>query len=179
MFISRNSEGLYMRNSFLLFVGLLLLSNTVCAGDYPKSSEERKAEEMGSILGGEGLIFRPTKIRNTSTRTDDCGTNTYLWNASMDIVEDIAPISKADKEDGVITTEWYSDKKDSNRSLKIKITITDDVISPESIKTEIKSKVLKDGRWLEDSVSGSQSMEVEDSILRRARRLYIRKSGKK
>jgi hypothetical protein len=160
--------------SFLFFI-----SNGAFASDYPKSPEERKSEEMGSILGGEGLTFRPSKIRNTSTKTDDSCPNSYLWNAAKDIVEDIAPISQSDKEDGALTTEWYSDKKDPKRSLKIKIKITDSVISPESIKTELKSKVHKDGRWLEDSVSGSQAMEIEDSILRRARQLYIRKSGKK
>lgn len=168
-----------MKKLSLIFSCLFFLSNAALAGDYPKSPEERRSEQIGSILGGEGLIFRPTKVRNTSTKTGDSCPNAYLWNAAKDIVEDIAPISKSDKDDGVLTSEWYSDKKDPKRSLKIKISITDDVISPESIKTELKSKVLKDGRWLEDDASGSQAMEIEDKILRRARQLYIRKSGKK
>jgi hypothetical protein len=42
---------------------------------------------MGSVLGGEGIVFRPTKIRNNSTRTEDSKVNNYLWNATKDIVE--------------------------------------------------------------------------------------------
>lgn len=165
---------------FYTFLSLLfLLSNTAYAGDYPKSPEERKAEEIGSILGGDGLIFRPSKIQNNSTRTKGSKANSFMWNASMDILEDMAPISISDKEEGTITTEWYSDREDPNRSYKIKVQISDNVIRPESITTELKSKVLKNGRWLEEKYSGDKATEIENNILRRARQLYIRKSGKK
>ena len=38
---------------------------------YPRTREERRREEIGSVVGGEGLVFRPGKIRNESTKTDN------------------------------------------------------------------------------------------------------------
>ncbi len=148
------------------------------AGDYPKTRDERRAEEMGSVLGGEGVVFRPTKIRNLSTKTDDSNINTYLWRATQDIVDDIAPIASSDSSSGTVVTEWYSNKKEPNRTYKLKVHVIGDIISPESIKTELKQRVLKDGRWLEDKAHTSLQAEIEDKILRRARQLYLRKSGK-
>lgn len=166
-----------MRNFACICIAMLFAAN-VFAGDYPKSRDEKRAEEIGSVLGKEGLIFRPSKIRNNSTRTEDASVNSFLWNASKDVIEDLAPISMSDSELGILSTEWYSDSKDPKRSLKVKVNITDDVISPDSLKTEIKQKVLQDGRWLEEDASNKIALDVEDKILRRARQLYLRKSSK-
>jgi hypothetical protein len=148
------------------------------AGEYPKTRDERRAEEMGSALGGEGIVFRPTKIRNLSTKTDDSNINSYLWRATMDVVDDIAPIASSDSINGLVTTEWYSNGKEPNHTYKIKIHITGDIISPESIKVELKHRILQDGRWLEEKNPTKLSAEIEDKILRRARQLYLRKSAK-
>lgn len=148
------------------------------AGEYPKTRDERRAEEIGSVLGGEGIVFRPTKIRNTSTKTDDSNINSYLWRATQDVIDDIAPIASTDTANGTIVTEWYSDKKEPNRTYKLKVHIIGDVISPESIRVELKQRILKDGRWLEDKSNSNLGAEIEDKILRRARQLYLRKSGR-
>jgi Domain of unknown function (DUF3576) len=161
-----------------IFACLTLMATSVFAGDYPKSRDEKRAEEIGSILGGEGIVFRPSKTRNNSTKTDDLPVNSFLWQASKDIIEDLAPVSMSDPENGIMSTEWYSDSKDPKRSLKVKVHITDDIISPESIKTELKQKVLKDGRWLEENAPAQLSLNIEDKILRRARQLYLRKPSK-
>ena len=167
-----------MRFISCIIACIIFVSANAFAGDYPKSRDERRAEEMGSVLGGEGMIFRPTKIRNNATKTDDSKVNSFLWNASKDVVEDLAPISMSDRDAGILTTEWYSDSKDPKRSLKVKIHIISDVISPESIKTILKQKILKDGRWLEDNAGEELALDIEDKILRRARQLYLRKSRK-
>ncbi len=157
---------------------IMTASSLSYAGNYPETRDEKRAKEMGSVLGGDGLVFRPGKIRNTSTKTDDTNVNKYLWQASHDIVEDLAPIASSDAESGTLVTEWYSNGKEPNRSFKLKVHVIGDVISPESIKTELKQRVLKDGRWLEDKASSDLQTSVEDKILRRARQLYLRKSAK-
>ncbi|MGV2432042.1 MAG UNVERIFIED_CONTAM: DUF3576 domain-containing protein [Rickettsiaceae bacterium] len=90
----------------------------------------------------------------------------------------MAPIATSDAESGVISTEWYSNSKDPKRSFKVKVQITGDVIAPESINTELKQRILKDGRWLEDSSSSKLAMDIENKILRRARQLYLRKPSR-
>jgi hypothetical protein len=162
----------------IIFSYVIFAAFASFAGEYPKTRDERRAEEMGSVLGGEGVVFRPTKIRNLSTKTDDSSINTYLWRATTDIVDDIAPIASSDGPNGLVVTEWYSNGQEPNRTYKLKVHVTGDVISPESIKVELKQRILQDGRWLEDKTPSRLGAEIEDKILRRARQLYLRKSGK-
>ena len=166
-----------MKKLSLLAAATLLLTQSAFASDYPQTRDERQAEEMGSILGGDGIVFHPGKTKNLSTKTADSKINQYLWQAMLDVV-DFAPISSTEPDLGVISTDWYSDSKDPKRSLKLKIMIVGDVISPESIKTELKQRVKKEGVWVEDNAPSHLQMDVEDKILRRARQLYIRKSSK-
>ncbi|MEY3196807.1 MAG: hypothetical protein RLZZ59_173 [Pseudomonadota bacterium] len=164
----------------LLITAYLLLSSTSLLADsaYPETRDERRAKEIGSMLGnGEGIVFRPGKIPNLSTQTKDSKINKHLWQATLDVV-DFAPIVTSDTENGILVTDWYSNTKDTNRSMKLKIEITGNVISPESIKTELKQRVRKDGTWMEDNSSSETLTEIEDKILRRARQLYLRSHKK-
>ena len=160
------------------FLMLMMISGIAHAkSEYPKTRDELRSEEIGSVLGGEGIVFRPTKIKNTSTQTIDSKINGYLWQATLDVV-DFAPIISSDSNNGIIVTDWYSNSKEPNRSLKLKVYIKGDVISPESLETELKQRVLKNGRWLEDNAPSTLGATMEDKILRRARQLYLRKSNK-
>jgi len=159
-----------------LVLAMLLMSEIAVAGDYPKTRDERKAEEMGSVLGDEGIVFHPGRIRNLSTKTDHSKVNQYLWQAALDTL-DFTPIISSDPNAGVISTDWYGDKKDAKRSFKLQVSIVGNTIAVESIKTELKQRVKKDGMWVEDNAASNIQMEIEDKILRRARQLYIRKSN--
>lgn len=167
-----------MKKLYLLIITNLFAAHVAFAGDYPQTRDERKAEEMGSILGGEGLVFHPGKTKNLSTKTAGSKINQYLWQATLDVV-DFAPIISTEADLGVIATDWYSDSKDTKRSLKLKVMIIGDIISPESIKTELKQRVKKDGVWVADDAPSHLQLDIEDKILRRARQLYIRKSSSK
>lgn len=164
-----------MKKLYLFALSIFLFSNISFAGDYPKSADERKAEEMGSILGGDGIVFHPGKVKNLSTKTGNSKINQYLWQASLDVV-DFAPIISSEPDQGFIATDWYSDKKDPKRSFKLEVSIIGDTISPESIKTILKQRIKKEGVWIEDNADSNIQTDVEDKILRRARQLYIRKT---
>ena len=150
------------------------LSSHAYNADYPKSREEVREEEMGSILGGDGLVFHPGKIRNESTKTET-KTNLYLWNAALEVLG-VAPLMVKDQEGGVIITDWYSDKKQPHESHKVTVKILSNVISPESLQVEYVNRLLKNGRWLELDAKPEHVMDVEARIIKRARELYT-KSG--
>ncbi len=166
-----------MKKLYLVILSMLLVSEYAMAGDYPKTRDERRAEEIGSVLGGDGIVFHPGRVKNLATKTENSKINQYLWQAALDVV-DFAPIISSDPNTGVIATDWYSEKTDAKRSLKLKVSIVGDTIATESIKTELKQRVKKDGIWVEDNAPSNLQMDVEDKILRRARQLYIRKSSK-
>jgi hypothetical protein len=160
-----------------LFALILLCYSSISAlaSEYPMTRGERKAEEMGSALGGEGIVFRPSKIAKTSTSTGEKATNTYLWEAALEIL-DFAPLSIKNQDRGIISTDWNSDKSNPNITSKITVTITSNVISPESIIVVYKQKILKNGSWVEDDAPKAKSIEIEAKIIRRARELYQKSS---
>lgn len=145
---------------------------------YPKSRQERKADEMGSMLGGEGIVFRPGKIRNETTKTQGSKVNKFLWQASLEIISDIAPIVVNDSEKGLISTDWYSNKSNPKNSMKTSVAILDNIISPEAIEVTIQQKTFKNGRWLESDLERAMKLDIETKILRRAKELYINNSKK-
>ncbi len=161
----------------LIFIILILPFSSFAEDDgYPKSREERKADEMGSMIGGEGIVFRPGKIRNEETKTPESKINKFLWQASTEILSNIAPLIVKDENRGIISTDWFSNIDHPNSSSKINVVIMDNIISPESIDVNIQHKTLKNGRWLEENLERAMKMDIEAKILRRAKDIYINHS---
>lgn len=150
----------------------IMATNT--SSDYPVSDAERKLEEMGSIAGSEGLVFRPGKIKSDATKTKGCTVNKYIWQAAIETLN-FVPLSSADFNGGIIITEWHSPKGRPNFRFKINIFIKDDVIHPDSIQVKIFEQTLKNKQWLEPETANKSDLafNIEDTILRKARNLYI------
>lgn len=159
---------------------ILFAVNSFAESSYPKSQKEQREEQMGSIFGGDGLVFQPGKIMNSSTRTDGMPVNKYLWIASLEAVN-FMPISSTDAVGGIIVTDWYSNEKNATERFKIMIMITDNVITPSSIDVRVYKRLKKEGEWVDVKTSDELRNNIEDKILRRARDLNIdnKKKGKK
>ena len=164
----------YLVNVFLTVI--CFASNVFAHDNYPQTREERKNEEIGSMVGGGGIIFSPSKTKNESTKKQISSVNQYLWQASIEIL-DFAPLASVDSNSGVIITDWYSPKDTPQFSFKINIVIKDDVISPNAIKVKIFKKLLKNNHWQEIDNDCKLGFIIEDKILRRARELYINSSS--
>ncbi len=176
------------------FVGSLVVtlcffsSNAIAiSSDYPETEHERKLEEMGSLVGGEGFTFKAGKIRNESTATPtksltkssklsakaSCSKiNQYLWQASIEVLNFI-PLASSDSNGGVIITEWYSPKESKNFRFKINIFIKDTIISPDAIEVRVFEQNLKNNNWIDKADPSNLAITIEDKILRKSRELYI------
>lgn len=164
------------------FKNIAIIALTICPlvsplaanNDYPKTREERKIDEMGSILGGEGISFKPSKVKNESTKktSKNSAVNSYLWQAAVEVLN-FAPLSSADIKGGVIITDWYIPKDNNKVNRKINVFIKDTVISPEAIEVKIFEKVIKNGHWIQDGKPSELTNILENKILHRARELYI------
>ncbi len=154
---------------------------------YPKTREERRDEELGSILGGKGITFSPSKIRNESTKNikeTETGAehiNSYLWHATLEVI-DFAPLNSVDSNGGVIITDWYAPKGNPKVNYKINVIIKDNIISPEALEVKVFAKAAEHNKvsTAEDKNMKVFASSLEDKILRKARELYIKdhKAGK-
>lgn len=169
---------IYIKVFLLIITSTIALQANFADDDkYPKTVQERKAEEMGSILGGEGITFSPSKIKNDSTRSGTHNVNKYLWQAAINVVN-FAPLQSSDNAGGVIITDWYSPKNKPNYSFKINVFIRDNVISPDSIEIKVFERTLKNGQWLQADKTSDLAIALENKILRLARELYIQDTKK-
>ncbi len=155
-----------------IFIVFSMGNNIILADDYPKSEQEQKWDEVGSIAGEEGLVFRPGRIKNESTKAAGCSINKYLWQASINTLS-VIPLASADSNGGVIITEWYSPPATPNFRFKINIFIKDDVIHPDAIEVKVFEEVLKNKQWVMNENTSNLAITLEDKILRRAREIYI------
>ncbi|MBN8511665.1 MAG: DUF3576 domain-containing protein [Rickettsiales bacterium] len=157
--------------SLFLLVGTSFYS-TVLASDYPQTKIEREMEEMGSILGGEGITFRPNKERSTSTRSKVGNINKYLYQATIEVLK-FTPLASVDSKAGVIITEWYTPKDQSNAQFKVTVYIKDDLITPEGIEVIAFERKKMGNKWSQENVAPSVSKVLEGKIIRKARDLYL------
>ena len=161
----------------MIIVGM---SATAIASDYPISREEKIREEVGSVVGSDGVTFRPFHTKNEETKTTSnkhANINAYLWDATLDILKSM-PIATQDSKKGLIITDWYTTEKEPNYSLKIQVSISDDVITPEALKVSVFERKMKKGEWYNEPVSEATSRKYEENILRKAREIYIEKTKK-
>lgn len=151
----------------------LLLATTVYAEDlndqYPKTREERQADEMGSVLGGEGIVVRPGGVSSVEKVTPaQGGFNALLWQASQEIV-DVAPLALVDSKHGVLSTDWYSAKNAPDTSVKMTVRVIGKDLSAKSLEVKLQQKTMKNGRWVEEDAKSGAASDMAAKILKRAR----------
>jgi len=159
-----------LKSFSFLFVLLAYITSSL-AGDYPKSRVETEMDEMGSLLQGEGLVFRPGKTKSTATKSKVGNVNKYLYQAALDVL-DFAPLTSADSIGGVIITEWYSPKGQPNTQFKINVFIKDEVISSEAVDVKAYERTKIGNKWSTEYKESAIGSIFEDKIIRKARALY-------
>lgn len=176
-FKKKNKKMKAKYSIFLLFVSMIGFSSL--ASDYPKSKEDREKERMGSLVGGEGLTFRPFHSKNDSTMSSSySNVNKYLWDATREVLS-FMPESSVDLSSGSYITDWYSTQEAPKYSYKVSVTISGNLITPESIHVIVHEKSLKNGQWYNLPTSKKLSAKFEDKIIRKARDLHIQNSNNK
>jgi hypothetical protein len=127
---------------FFIFLSASLSISSSFASGYPKTDEEKFLEENGSILGGEGIVFRWGKEKNevkaSSPKKPFCNKSCSLWKVILDFTSS-KPILYSDPNNHTIITEWSSSEMGSKYYEQIKINSEDaDNID---VKVFIKNKV--------------------------------------
>lgn len=153
----------------------IFINQVTFASDYPQSSLEREMDEMGSVVGGEGLVFRPNKQKSTATRAKIGNVNKYLFDAAIEVLK-FAPLASADSKSGTIITDWYNPQGQKNAQHKVIVYIKDDVITPEGLEVVAFERKKVKNEWSENNKSEAVSSVLEEKIIIKARNLYLQSS---
>lgn len=169
-----------MKKIILSIVTLVILFNLKSAfadSEYPQSPLEKEMEDTGSLLGGEGIVFRPGKVKNNSTQSTSLTVNKYLYLATIDVLS-FAPLASVDPMHGVVITEWYVAQDNPSSKFKINVFIKDNIISADAIEVNAYEMIKQKNEWQDNGKKPSLSSALEDKILRKARELYLNETKK-
>ena len=154
-----------------LFLVILLFLNSceaikykkTDAREFPPEPEKRIKKNME-----EGRGFRLFDNDKQKGGTFDFASANELWRASLDTI-DFMPLVSANYSGGIIITDWYSDGKSENESIKIIIRFLTNEIRADALDIKIFTKNCK--TYMNCKIIETQGVliaEIKKSILKKA-----------
>ena len=110
--------------------------------------------------------FFPDLLGNSSTSIIDSITFEVALNKFS-----IMPIITASKQDGVITTDWYSTTSKASERVKFNVIIKDDDMKSDSIQINMFKEILDSNVWKTQKVNSNTAEKIKENILMTARKL--------
>ena len=135
------------------------------AGEVPINVKDRVKKNIE-----EGKGFR-LMGGNKKGGTFDFASSNELWRASLDVI-DFMPLTSVNYSGGIIITDWYSNEKKQNESIKITIRFLTNEIRSDALNIKIFSRKctsnLVNCNFTE--ISGKLEKELKKEILKKAAR---------
>lgn len=104
---------------------------------------------------------------------ESIGVNPYLWQAALTKLS-FMPLASADSAGGVIITDWAAMDNIQNEQFKITVNIFVTQSACRLPESGVFKRVLRDGKWVNDTADRRLAGEIENAILTQARKLYRR-----
>ena len=125
---------------------------------------------VGKIIPGGKSNSQSSRAAKTAPPR--MGVNEFLWRASLETLN-FMPLSEVDPFGGVIITDWYASPQAPDERFKATVYILDTNLRADALKASIFKQVRSAQGWTDASVDADTARTIENSILTRARELYI------
>jgi hypothetical protein len=130
-----------------------------------------------STIFGPGGLFGSGGAEDTPGGQTGVGVNFFLWRASLDTIS-FMPLASADPFGGVIITDWYSDPKAPQERFKLTVYILSRDLRADGLRVALfRQEVDAMGSWHDTPVDPAVAVQLEDTILTRARQMRMASSG--
>ena len=160
-------------NQYILIILISLFFLSSCKALKPKWTDSRKvpvqADERArkNIEEGRGISIGSV-IKRGGTNYE-FSTSNPMWRATFDVI-DFMPLVTVDYSGGTIITDWYTDNKSPNESLKFTIRFLSNEIRSDSVKVIIHRKTCKQQgtNCIINKISSKLESEIRTSIIKKA-----------
>ena len=154
-----------LKGAIFMVAAVALAGCSMFKGDDSGASraDDNAGRGGGSVFGGGG---------GRGGSEDGIGVNSYLWRASLDTLN-FMPLASADPFGGVIITDWYSAPTTPNERFKATVYILDTRLRADALNVSIFRQTNSNGAWADASVDPDTEIQIENSILQRARELRL------
>lgn len=138
-----------MKNQFFLLLNYILVGTLIIilssCGIYKKTDSRQVPQNAlerarKNIEEGKGVSIQNTlgKIGKNSTNYE-FSTSNPLWRATLETL-DFLPLTTVDYSGGIVITDWYQEKNNSNDFIKITIRFLSNEIRSDSLKIIVHNK---------------------------------------
>lgn len=167
---------------------------TACGGeqDYPTTNSTEKylgrpvtdaerAKQGGGIFGPGGITLLGNSGRDQEKGrggNDGIGVNSFLWRGALDTIA-FMPLVSADPFGGVIITDWYQPPEAPGERVKVHILILDRELRADGVRASIFRQRYdqRAGGWIDQTIDPKTAVDLENTVLTRARQLRIAQVG--
>jgi len=136
---------------------------------------ENRIRTGGGLSGKKSGIGLGTNKGNNAVSSIGMPINPYLWKGSLETIS-FMPLSSADPFGGIIITDWYSDGQTINERCKINIFIKGLELKTSNLKVNTFCQSFENNRWIDLPTGASQSAQLENAILNKAKRIKLAKN---
>jgi hypothetical protein len=124
-------------------------------------------------LAGLGGCITHRSAPHAAVAPNAIGVNSYLWRATLDTLA-FMPLQSADPYGGVVITDWYVNPEKPDERFKCTVYILDTRLRGYALKVTVFKEVSNgSGGWVPSQASDQTSVDIENSILTRARQLRL------
>jgi len=151
------------------------------SGTTLKDEKEALIDAENRLRTGGGLLGKkPTNVANLLNNTDErvvgsmgLPINAVLWKSSLETIE-FMPLASADPFGGIIITDWYSGKSNSNERCKLNVFIKGSELKADNIRVSSFCQTLNaNGVWLDKEINQQHNRDLENAILNKAKKIKL------
>ncbi|MDA0654188.1 MAG: DUF3576 domain-containing protein [Proteobacteria bacterium] len=157
----------------LAAAAVAIVALSACGVPLGPPMEEDTTNEAGYLFGERGVPLFRSGAADTPAGGGGIGINAFLWRATLDTIS-FMPLASADPFGGVIITDWYAPPASGgNERFKLSVFILDQRLRADGVKVTVFRQERVGQEWIDARVGEDTATNLEDSILTRARELWL------
>jgi len=156
--------------SFITIISFLLFgcNGKLPGGDARKNSPD-PAERVKKNIE-EGRAFKLMDLGKNQGGTFEFASSNELWRASLDVI-DFMPLTSVNYSGGIIITDWYSNEKNQNESIKISIRFLTNEIRSDALNIKVFT------RKCELNLMNCKYLESNDVLVTELKKEILKKAA--
>ena len=170
----------YSRLLILLIMSSFFLNgcNGMPGGDARKYPADPQKRIEKNIAEGKGFRLMDT-MDGAKGGVFEFASSNELWRASLDTI-DFMPLASVNYSGGIIITDWYSNDKSSNESIKISVRFLSNEVRADALDIKVFNRTCVDlSNCVVSEKKGNIASELKGKILKTAAIYKSEKEKKK
>jgi hypothetical protein len=155
--------------SFITLFSIFLIgcNGKLPGGDARKNSPDPAERIKKNLEEGRGIkIFGGEKKQGG---TFEFASSNELWRASLDVI-DFMPLTSVNYSGGIIITDWYSNEKNQNESVKISIRFLTNEIRSDALNIKVFT------RKCEENLYNCKFLETNETLVSELKKEILKKA---